>query len=198
MKIMKEYLIGAALAGVAFGFAACGNNGNPGTLFPGVQAGVYQQVELFARPAVKEGMEVFNAHDATNRTEPYGDPTLNANVASFMQNVAKRDTTTQAVATAILSTDEMVIDLSQAAATTGAYLGVETKGALGRSKFGGRALNDDAVDLDLGVIFGNTLNKARPDLVPTDDGKESPCLTTDNVGPQNPNSNPFPFVDPPV
>ncbi|MBC5814993.1 MAG: DUF4331 family protein [Candidatus Eremiobacteraeota bacterium] len=198
MKIQKEYLLGAALASMAFGFAACGNNNSPGTLFPGVKTGVYQQVELFARPAVKEGTEVFNAHDATNRTEPYNDPTLSANVSSFMTNVAGRDATTTAVATAILSTDEMVVDLSQVAATTGAYLGVETKGALGRSKFGGRALNDDAVDLDLGVLFGNTLNRARPDLVPVDDKKESPCLTTDNIGAQNPNNGPFPFVDPPV
>ncbi|GAC1390651.1 MAG: hypothetical protein NVSMB31_07760 [Vulcanimicrobiaceae bacterium] len=190
---MKQYLIGAALAGVVFGFAACGSNNSPGTLFPGVQPGVYQQVELFARPAVKEGLEVFTAHDSTNRSEPYADATLSANVSNFMTTVAKRDATTSATVTTILGTDEMVVDLSQNVATA-SYLGVESGGATG-SKFGGRALNDDAVDFDLGVVFGNTL--AKLGVVP-DDGKESPCLTTDNVGAQNANNGPFPFVDPPV
>lgn len=194
----KYYLTGAALAGVLFAFGACSNNNSPGTLFPGVKQGVYQQVELFARPAVKEGTEVFNDHDKTNRTEPYNDPTLSANVMSFMTTVAKRDAPLPATVTAVLGTDEMVVDLSQVATGKAAYLGVETNGALGRSKFGGRALNDDAVDLDLGVLFGNTLHLARPDLIPSDDGKESPCLTTDNVGPQNANSGAFPFVDAPV
>ncbi len=190
---MKYYLVGAALASVAFGFAACGNNDSPGTLFPGVQQGVYQQTELFARPAVKEGLEVFMAHDSTNRTEPYSDPALTANIQNFMTTVAKRDTATTNATVSILGTDEMVVDLSQIT-TKASYLGVESGGATG-SKFGGRALNDDAVDLDLGVVFGNTL--AKLGVVP-EDGKESPCLTTDNVGPQNGNNGPFPFVDPPV
>ncbi|PZR56937.1 MAG: hypothetical protein DLM53_01150 [Candidatus Eremiobacter antarcticus] len=190
---MKHYLAGVALAIAVFGFAACGNN-NAGTLFPGVKPGVYQQVELWGRPAVKEGLEVFNAHDATNRSEPYSDPTLSANVSNFMTTVAGRDATTSATVTKILSTNEMVVNLSQSAVTA-AYLGVETGGALGRSKFGGRALNDDAVSLDLGVVFGNTLAKVG---AVSDDFKEHPCLTTDNVGPQNPNNGPFPFLDPPV
>lgn len=196
MTTLKYYVTGAALGAMLFGFAACSGNNNPGTLFPGVKAGVYQQVELFARPAVKEGMEVFNDHDKTNRAEPYNDPTLSANVSSFMTTVAKRDAATSTFVTNVLSTDEMVVDLSQPVGVPSAsYLGAETGGATG-SKFGGRKLNDDAVDLDLGVIFGNTL--AKIGAVPADDGKESPCLTTDNVGPQNPNNGPFPYVDPPV
>lgn len=194
--MMRYYMSGAALAAMVFGFSACGNGDtNPHVLNPGAPAGVYQQVELFARPAVKEGLEVFNAHDSTNRSEPYSDATLSANISNFMTTVAGRDATTSATVTSILSTDEMVIDLSQpASVTTGSYLGVETGGATG-SKFGGRALNDDVVDLDLGVVFGNTL--AKLGVVP-DDGKEHPCLTTDNVGPQNANNGPFPFVDPAV
>ena len=193
--MIRYYASGAALAALVFGFSACGGGDNPRVLNPGAPAGVYQQVELFARPAVKEGLEVFNAHDSTNRSEPYNDATLRANISNFMTTVAGRDTTTSATVTSILSTDEMVIDLSQpVSVTTGSYLGVETGGATG-SKFGGRALNDDAVDLDLGVVFGNTL--AKLGVVP-DDGKEHPCLTTDNVGPQNANNGPFPFVDPAV
>lgn len=190
---MKYYLSGASLAALLFGLAACGGNDGPRVLNPGGNSVVYQQVELFARPAVKEGTEVFNAHDLTNRAEPYNDPTLKANVSSFMTTVAGRDSATSTAVTNILSTDEMVVDLSQSVATA-SYLGVETGGATG-SKFGGRALNDDVVDLDLGVLFGNTL--AKLGVVP-DDGKEHPCLTTDNVAAQNPNSGAFPFVDAPV
>jgi len=65
---------------------------------------------------------------------------------------------------------EMVVELSQPVGVPSAsYLGAETGGATG-SKFGGRKLNDDAVDLDLGVIFGNTL--AKIGAVAVDDGKE--------------------------
>ena len=70
----------------------------------------------------------------------------------------------------------MKADLSQSA-TTAAYLGVETGGVTG-SKFGGRALTDDVVDISLGIVFGNTVSALG--LAP-DDGKEIPTLTSDNV-----------------
>ncbi|HTD37084.1 MAG TPA: DUF4331 family protein, partial [Candidatus Limnocylindrales bacterium] len=44
-----------------------------------------------------------------------------------------------------------------------------------------RGLTDDVIDISLGAIFGNTVSALK--LAP-DDGKESKCLTTDNVGPQ--------------
>ena len=72
----------------------------------------------------------------------------------------------------------MVADLSQNS-TTAAYLGSETAGATG-SKFGGRALKDDTVDISLGVIFGGTVHALNPAIA--DDGKEIPTLTSDNVG----------------
>ena len=195
---MKHYIIGAALAVFAFAFSACSGNSNGSVLLPnGGPNVVYQQVELFARPAVKEGLEVFTAHDSTNRSEPYADTTLNANVANFMTNVAGRQDPLKSFVVGVLSNDEMVFDLSQDLTKGAAYLGVETGGALGRSKFGGRALNDDVVDLDLGVVFGNTIAKATGNAS-FEDNKESPCLTTDNVGPQNANNGPFPYVDPPV
>jgi hypothetical protein len=79
-------------------------------------------------------------------------------------------------------------------AGTASYLGVETGGATG-SKFGGRALNDDVIDISLGAIFGNTLSALG--VVP-DDGKESPCLTTDNVAYDKSNTTTFPYVQGPI
>ena len=82
--------------------------------------------------------------------------------------------------------DVMIADLSQRGVTA-AYLGVETQGLSG-SKFGGRALTDDVIDIDLGAIFGNlipVLSALNPNLfggVIPDDGNELPTFATDNVG----------------
>ena len=75
-----------------------------------------------------------------------------------------------------------------------AYLGYETGGATG-SKFGGRALDDDVIDISLGAIFGNTLSALG--LIP-DDHKEAPCLTTDNVGYDKSNTTTFPYIQAPL
>ena len=77
--------------------------------------------------------------------------------------------------------------------TTAAYLGVESGGATG-SKFGGRAISNDIIDLSLGAIFGNTLSY----LGVKDDGKELPCLTTDNVAYGSHDTASFPYVQAPL
>lgn len=151
----------------------------------------YVQIELLARPAVKEAFEAFESHDKTNRTEPYADDTLKTQIKSFAMNF--RDAATSGVLQAVLYPNEMKVDLSQNT-TTAAYLGVETGGASG-SKFGGRALKDDIIDLSLGAIFGNTL--AKLGAVP-DDGKEIPCLTTDGIGYKSYDTATFPYIQSPI
>jgi hypothetical protein len=86
----------------------------------------------------------------------------------------------------------MIADLSQNTATA-SYLGVETNGATG-SRFGGRALQDDVVDITLGVIFGNTISSLG--LAPNDN-MAIPTLTSDNVGPSNNRQGAFPYLAPP-
>jgi hypothetical protein len=192
---MKKLLTGAAAAAM-LGLALTGCNGNGPRVLGTPTSGnntVYTQTELFARPAVKEGLEMFKDHDATNRGEPYSDTTLTNDIGTFASTVAKRDAATTGALQKILGLDEMMFDTSSAA-TTAAYLGVESGGATG-STFGGRALNDDVIDLDLGAVFGNTLSLLK--VVP-DDHKESPCLTTDNVGYDKANTATFPYVQPPV
>jgi|SRR5579862_2828534 len=149
----------------------------------------YIQIELLSRPAVKEAFEAFDSHDTTNRTEPYTDPTLKSQIASFTKNF--RSATIAKTLQAILYPNEMKIDLSQNT-TKAAYLGVESGGATG-SKFGGRALGDDVIDLSLGAIFGNTLAK----LGVPDDGKELPCLTTDSVAYSSYDTPTFPYIQAP-
>jgi len=168
-------LVTAALAGAVV--AACSSSSTlnpftPPSSSPG--ATTYTQIELLARPAVKEAFEAFEDHNKTNRSEPYADPVLKSQIKSFALNF--RSETTAATLQAVLYPNVMKVDLSQNV-TTASYLGYETGGATG-SKFGGRALSDDIIDISLGALFGNTLSALH--LIP-DDHKEAPCLTTDNV-----------------
>lgn len=150
----------------------------------------YVQIELLARPAVKEAFEAFESHDKTNRSEPYSDPTLHEQIGSFARLF--RSKTIASTLQAVLYPNEMKLDLSQNS-TTAAYLGVESGGATG-GKFGGRALSNDIIDLSLGAIFGNTLTY----LGVADDGKELPCLTTDNVAYGSHDTSSFPYVQAPL
>lgn len=184
-------VVGVIIAGCtsnSVGFnPAPGPSGNPGP--PG--ATMYKQIELLSRPAVKEAFEAFASHDKTNRSEPYADPTLKSQIKSFALNF--RSNTTASTLQAVLYPNVMKVDLSQNT-TTASYLGAETGGATG-SKFGGRALDDDVIDISLGALFGNTLSALG--LIP-DDRKEAPCLTTDNVAYDKANTTSFPYVQAPI
>ncbi|GAC1658641.1 MAG: hypothetical protein NVS9B12_11210 [Vulcanimicrobiaceae bacterium] len=146
----------------------------------------YAQLDRLARPAVNEVFAAYARHDANNRDNPSDDAMqLKGDIASFMKNVAGRSDAISAVVQSVLVPDVLIFDASQRGAAN--YLGAETGGASSptKSAFGGRALDDDIVDLSLGVIFGNVIPSLK--LAP-DDGKEldgtkgKPQLTTDNVG----------------
>jgi hypothetical protein len=183
-----------ALAGLIVGGCSSGSvNSNP--IVPtqpttGPNA-TYQQIELLSRPAVKEVFETFASHDKTNRSEPYNDNTIKSQILVFSKIF--RSAATAKVLQAILYPNVMKADLSQNV-TTASYLGYESGGATG-SKFGGRALDDDVVNISLGALFGNTISALG--LAP-DDHKEAPCLTTDNVPYDKSNTTTFPYVQGPV
>ncbi|MBV9439646.1 MAG: DUF4331 family protein [Candidatus Eremiobacteraeota bacterium] len=197
---MRQSIIGfAAVYAVVLGTSSCnGGSTSPPTSTTG-NAVQYQQIERLARPAVKELFQQFANHDGTNKTSPWQQPvssqTLYQEIGSFTRTVAGRDAAHAATLQAILIPDEIAADLSKPAPA--AYLGVETAGATGGT-FGGRGLPDDVIDISLGAVFGNTLTALG--LVP-DDGKQSPCLTTDNVPQQNAKDNvtpaAFPYVGAP-
>jgi Domain of unknown function (DUF4331) len=154
----------------------------------------YAQIERLARPAVKEAFESFDNHDKSNRSAPTNDPALNDAIVGFTTSAAGRSMETANVLKAVLGVDEMLADLSQTGVKA-AYLGSETGGATG-SKFGGRGLGDDVIDISLGAVFGNTISALK--LAP-DDGKESKCLTSDNVGPQGHHyTDAFPYIGEPT
>lgn len=177
--MIKNILIGAALGGiVALTVSACSSGSQ--TVGPIIHTGGgtstnYLQIELLSRPAVKEAFESFADHTASNTSEPYNDPTIKSDILTFSENTAGRSATWAGALQATLYPNELQVDLSSTATSAG-YLGVETGGKLGTT-FGGRSLTDDTIDTSLAAIFGNAL----VGLNVPDDGKESPCLATDNL-----------------
>jgi hypothetical protein len=156
--------------------------------------GRYAQVQRLGRPAVKEAFEIFEDHDATNRTAPWNDTLLSNSIVSFATTKAPsgagRSMQTAQTLQHILIPDELVADL----ASTGpaGYLGVETKSG----NFGGRGPSTQVMTPSLGAIFGDTI--AKLGLAP-DDHAESPCLTSDNVKPSDRGvSDAFPYLGPAI
>jgi hypothetical protein len=169
-----------AIYALVIGAASCNSSSSNPTPVPAAGIAGYHQVERLGRPAVKEATETFANHSITNTVSPQSattDAVLAQSIVTFDTTVGGRSAATAAALQSVLIPDELVADLSDRTDTKAAYLGVETGGFTG-SKFGGRALQDDVISLDLGAIFGPTLSALG--LVP-DDGKESPCLETDNV-----------------
>lgn len=196
---MKSILIGLALgATISLGVAACSSGTIPNPPSAGSGGGgtstAYQQIELLSRPAVKEAFESFADHSVTNASQPYNDPTIQADILSFSGSggAANRSAAWAGALAATLYPNEMLVDLS-ATDTKAAYLGEETGGITG-SKFGGRALTDDVIGLSLGAIFGNVLTLVG---VP-DDLHESPCLSNDNVPVAEQPTNAFPYAQAPI
>jgi hypothetical protein len=160
------------------------------------------QIELLARPAVKELFENFNDHKTTNAVEPYaGSPTdpLKAEIKTTEDTLRPPSNTLGtdygATLQGILYPNELAVNLSDMTSPA-TYLGVETKGATGGT-FGGRDPNNDVISLSLGLSFGNSLSALN--LTP-DDTEENNCLSTENLPTprvSQTRSNTFPYLAPP-
>jgi hypothetical protein len=141
----------------------------------------YRQQDRLARPAINEALATVSnrRHEINNKINPVTDSSaLKSDIQSFLTFPAGRSRQIKDVIVAVLVPDVMIADLSQRGPA--AYLGVETGGATGGT-FGGRKLTDDVIDIDLGVVFGNTISALG--LAP-DDGQAKPQFATDNVGPE--------------
>lgn len=187
---MKNIIQLSAVAGLAaFVVVGCGGGGGNSN---GGSKQTFTQKERLARPVVNEVFAtVANQQHLINDTiNPDKDKVeLEPDIRGFMKNTAGRsDEITNLVAT-VLVPDVMVVDLSKR--TPAAYLGELP--AFGGG-FGGRKLEDDVVDVSLGIIFGKTLSNAG--LVAAD-GKDITALTKDNVGPSKTYLNTFPYLPTP-
>ena len=149
----------------------------------------FSQQDRLARPAVNEALATVSQsrHATNNAATPVavngsmGDATtIKSDILAFMNFPAGRSAAIANVLAAVLVPDVMIADLSNLT-DKASYLGVETGGATG-GKFGGRALTDDIIDIDLGAIFGGIIPALG--LAP-DDHNELPQFATDNVGPHS-------------
>lgn len=203
--MMKHTKIVTALAavGLGIGFAGCG--GGSTVLTPPPPPGqhtTYVQIERLSRPAIKEVFEPFQDHQKSNAAEPYNDPTILADIGATTD--AFRGSAYGTTLQAVLYPDEYAVNLSGAnpgSTTHGEYfLSNETSNG---ADFGGRAPNDDVINLELSILFGKTLSNLG--LV-TDDGQENNCLSSQNIagqgvfGGQDPSKTAgaaFPYFAPP-
>jgi len=182
---------------LGFGLAACGNGSVNTTPLQSTLPQKYVQIELLSRPAVKELFERFVDHQITNAAEPYNDPTLQGEIASFTDALRPPSATLGSdygkVLAAVLYPNWITADLSQTGGA--AYLGNETGGATSatHSTFGGRAITDDVIAISLGAVFGPTLGALH--LQP-EDNEENTCISNDNT-PQRTSQTPsatFPYL----
>ncbi len=181
----------ASLAVLGFALAGCGGGSTVLTPPHPVQSNgapvQYTQIERLSRPAIKEVFEPFQDHQKSNVAEPYNDPVIQNDI-KFTEDTVRPPVpaTGSSVATdygallqKVLYPDEMLVNLN-GGPPTGVdkeyFLSTEaTNGAA----FGGRQPNDDVIDLELGIIFGNTLSALG--LQP-DDHQENNCLAFQNIG----------------
>jgi hypothetical protein len=215
---MKTFIFGiTALGALGLGLAGCNGgatnvpplNTGPSALAtplpanPATPSGAYVQIELLARPAVKEALESFNNHKVTNKVEPYvGSPAdpLQGEIKATVDLLRppKNGADFGAALQGVLYPNEIAADLSNTT-DKASYLGVETGGATG-GKFGGRDIADDVINIDLGAIFGNTL--VALGLQP-EDNQENACLSQQSPDvktlqrPSQASIGVFPYLSPP-
>ena len=147
----------------------------------------FEQQDRLARPAVNEALATVaaNRHMINNLVNPTGDSgAIQSDILAFMNFPAgRRIDIAQALAT-ILVPDVMVADLSKSGPAS--YLGYEVANG-----FGGRKLEDDVIDTDLGAIFGQTV----PIVAKLkDDMKEKFQFATDNIGQHTDYMTTFPYL----
>jgi hypothetical protein len=220
--MMISRLFTAALAtGFALAsFSSCSND--PTLANNGVVT--FNQIDSVGRPGINTLFVPFLSHDANDRGSPAGlTATLRTQIITFMTgpqtalSPANRATPIANAVAALLSTNVLIANVNQMGLPAG-YLGVETQGTIG-TKFGGRALTDDALATNLSLAFGAAattfpansypfqISAASP--MPVDDGNEQdgragrPQLTNDHVTPPPPSPVPtgtpiFPYLYPAI
>jgi len=165
--MMKTMKLGLVLATVAAALGSGCNDENTTPSTPGADTNrYYVQIERLGNPLVSEVTFAKRDHGHHNATGPSTD------VANFTDDLTGfvaafgRSTMVQNTLASVLLPDELVVDTSKAASTSGWLSWALASG------YGGRNLTDDVVDAACAAVFGSLL----------DPNNTTPCLTTDNVG----------------
>lgn len=197
--MMNSTKFSIALAALVLGLTACSGTTSvlsPQPHLPTPVPQSYTQIELLSRPAIKEVFEPFQEHQITNAVEPYNDPTIQGAIKGTEDALRPPTATTDygAALAGVLYPNEYLVNLAgntTPLALTGQYF---LSAELSPTGFGGRAPNDDVVDLELGVLFGKTLSAVG---VIADDKEENNCLSSQNIPPEAPaklTTSTFPYL----
>jgi len=194
---------------LGFGLSACGNGNNPVVLTPqppqgpGGQTVRYTQIERLSRPVIKEVFEPFQDHQKSNAVDPDNDPTIQGDIVATEDALRppKGGNDFGKTLATVLYPDEYLVNLEGSAPTTATlnqyFLSSDLSNGAG---FGGRAPNDDVINLELAALFGNALVGVAG---LTEDNQENYCLVSQNIaGPGKPNgqdpskltTNTFPYL----
>lgn len=182
---------------LGLGLAACSTTPlSGGGSTPIVQSTKYVQIERLSRPAIKEVFEPFQEHQVSNAVEPYNDPTIQSWIKTTEDTLRppKSSLDYGAALAGVLYPDEYLVNLNGSSTPPSSDNQFFLSAEISPNGFGGRAPNDDVIDLELGILFGKTL----PALgLIADDGEENNCLSSQNIGAEDPakkTTSTFPYL----
>jgi len=194
MQLHRKALLTISALALAFTTAACANDKGDDITGPvtplapsggggagGVTAGpdslrfanrVFYQVERLGNPLVAEVFLEMKDHAYHDAGTPNTDrQNFRFNVVRFITDVAKRGPPLAGAIADVLLPDMLTLQTDKAPATAG-YLNF----VFNPQAYGGRRLQDDAVDISLAATFGRLLDPANIDQTGA-----NPGLATDNV-----------------
>jgi hypothetical protein len=188
----------SALAALGLALTACSNNSTP-RLTPqptAPAATTFTQIERLSRPAIKEVFEPFQDHQISNAVEPYNDPTIKSaiQVTEDALRPPKGALDYGATLASVLYPDEYLVNLAGSSTPPALDNQFFLSAEVAPGSFGGRAPNDDVIDLELGVLFGKTLSALN---IIADDGEANDCLSSQNTPSEDPakkTTSTFPYL----
>ncbi len=177
---IRRWGFALSLVAAVAGGAACSDEGDK-TGPSGVRA--FNQIQRLGNPLVSEVLLAKRSHPTHGSIGPDQDATLVApEVASFIMTVAGRSQAyVNAIAPALIP-DMLIVQTDRDPSTAGWLSWLPQLG----DGYGGRALDNDVVDLALLAVFGDPFG--------IEPGTATPGLTTDNVANDSQFLTSFPYV----
>ena len=185
--VLRRMMLGAAVAALGLGTAACSDDNGPST------PRTFDQVQRLGNPLISEVLLSKASHPTHGTISPEDDAgMIGAEILSFITGPASVAGRSEAYANtlgSVLLPDVLIVQTDKDPAGAGWLTWLPL--APFSNGYGGRKLTDDVVDLALLAVFGDPFG-ADPEGAA---GKEG--LTTDNVSTDSPISAAFPYVGAP-
>jgi hypothetical protein len=189
---VRRWSLGVAVAAASLVSAGCSDDDGDGDNGPG-QPRSFNQIQRLGNPLISEVLLAKRSHPTHGSIGPEDDVALiGAEALGFITgpgSVAGRSADYANTLGGVLLPDMLIVQTDKDPATAGWLTWLPL--APFANGYGGRALDDDVVDLALLALFGDPFG-ADPDGAA---GKEA--LTTDNVAADSPILASFPYVGEP-